>query len=175
MVAGVSPTIRRASLVDREVVLAFHRALYLDHRSALMPEGLEILYAYRRFEEVLHEDVEAMLRDRGVVVLVAEAEDEALGYATGSIRDVPRRVLHRKGVLGDWYVAPSARGLGVGRQLFDALLEHFREEGCSLVETMTWPFNTGTRAAMGRLGFQEVQVTYRMHLDEEELPPPDGD
>lgn len=140
-----------------------------------MPDELEILYAYRGFEDVLREDVDAMLRDRAAIVLVAEEADVALGYASGVVRDEPRRVLHRKGVLGDWYVDPAARGRGVGRQLVDALFERFRDEGCSVVETMTWPFNTGTRAAMERLGFREVQITYRRCLDDDELPYPDDD
>lgn len=161
-------SLRRAELADRDTIQRFHRALYLEHRSALMPEGLEILYAYRDFENVLREDVDAMLRNPGTTILVAEDEAERLlGYVSGMVEHDPRRVLSRKGVLGDWYVEPDARGLGVGRKLVDGLFAHFRVLGCSVVETMTWPFNTGTRKAMAKLGFEEIQIVYRQSLSED--------
>lgn len=164
--------LRRAELADRDTIQRFHRALYLEHRSALMPDGLEILYAYRDFENVLREDVDAMLRSPGTTIFVAVdtsvgAHGRVLGYVTGMVEHDPRRVLSRKGILGDWYVEPDARGLGVGRKLVDALFAHFRTLGCSVVETMTWPFNTGTRKAMAKLGFDEVQIVYRQSLSED--------
>lgn len=161
--------LRRAELADRDTIQRFHRALYLEHRGALMPDGLEILYAYRDFEGVLREDVDAMLRNPGTTIFVAhDANDpRLLGYVSGMVEHEPRRVLSRKGILGDWYVEPDARGLGVGRKLVDALFAHFRTLGCSVVETMTWPFNTGTRKAMTKLGFDEVQIVYRQTLTED--------
>jgi RimJ/RimL family protein N-acetyltransferase len=163
----MSITLRRAELADRETIQRFHRALYLEHRSALMPEGLEILYAYRDFENVLREDVDAMLRNPGTTILVADEGERLLGYVSGVVEHDPRRVLSRKGILGDWFVEPDARGLGVGRRLVHGLFAHFRTLGCSVVETSTWPFNTGTRAAMGKLGFSEIQITYRQALTED--------
>ncbi len=164
----MSFSLRRAELADRDTIQRFHRALYLEHRSALMPEGLELLYAYRDFENVLREDVDAMLRNPGTTIYLAEdAAHRVVGYVSGMVEHDPRRVLSRKGILGDWFVEPEVRGLGVGRQLVQALFAHFRALGCSVVETMTWPFNTGTREAMGKLGFEEVQIVYRQSLTED--------
>jgi GNAT superfamily N-acetyltransferase len=160
--------IRRADLTDRPVVQAFHRALYLDHRASVMPEGMERLFAYRSFQTVLAEDVAAMLRDPSVVVLLALAErdlgEEAIGYISGTIESDDRRVIRRKGVVGDWYVAEELRGSGVGRRLFETLESIFAEAGCGLVEVATWPFNEGTRKALGKLGYEEIQITYRKEL-----------
>lgn len=161
--------VRQARLEDLEVVYRFHRALYLDHRGAIMPEGMEILFAYRQFPHVLREDVEAMLRGEASVVLVAEDVDAGphprpIGYASGTIQNDPRRVLSRKGILGDWFVAEDARGSGVGRRLVEVLFAIFQESGCSVVETSTWTFNTETRKAMDALGFREIQVTYRKEI-----------
>ncbi len=158
--------LRQADLADRPVVEAFHRALYLEHRGSVMPAGMERLFAYRSFETVLAEDVSAMLRDPSVVVLLAVGDGKAIGYITGSIENDERRVIRRKGVVGDWYVDPSVRGSGIGRRLFETLETIFAEAGCGLVEVATWPFNRGTRKALDRLGYSEIQITYRKELGE---------
>ncbi|HJL02767.1 MAG TPA: GNAT family N-acetyltransferase [Polyangiaceae bacterium LLY-WYZ-15_(1-7)] len=158
--------LRQAQLSDRDRIVFFHRALYLEHRGEIMPPELGPLYAYRGFEEVLRDDVDAMLRNPATHLLVAEDEGgEPLGYVSGYIANDPRRLLSRKGVMGDWYVVPGSRGRGVGRRLFEALLGIFREAGCSQVETSTWPFNTATRRVMEELGFREIQITYRAPID----------
>ena len=109
--------LRRADLADRPVIEAFHRALYLGHRASVMPVGMERLFAYRSFGAVLAEDVAAMLRDPSVVVLMAfaqvEGPEEAVGYISGSIESDERRVIRRKGVVGDWYVEERFRGASV--------------------------------------------------------------
>ena len=156
--------LRRATLADESAVRGFHRALYVEHRGSVMPAGLERLFAYRAFEDVLAEDVRAMLRDEDVVVLVAENDEGPLGYISGTIENDERREIRRKGVVGDWLVVEQARGGGIGRLLFETLEAIFREAGCGLVEVATWPFNEGTRAALGALGYHEIQITYRKPL-----------
>ena len=158
--------LRQADLADRPVVEAFHRALYLEHRAAVMPAGMERLFAYRSFETVLAEDASAMLRDPSVVVLLAIGDGEAVGYISGTIEHDERRAIRRKGIVGDWYVAASHRGTGIGRRLFETLEAIFAEAGCGLVEVATWPFNASTRKAVERLGFAEIQITYRKELGE---------
>jgi len=158
--------LRQADLADRPVVEAFHEALYLEHRASVMPAGMERLFAYRSFETVLAEDVAAMLRDPSVVVLLAIGDGEAVGYITGTIENDERRVIRRKGVVGDWYVDESVRGAGIGRRLFETLETIFVEAGCGLVEVATWPFNEGTRKALDRLGYSEIQITYRKEFGE---------
>ena len=161
----MSVSVRQARLEDRDALVSLHRALYIEHRGEVMPAELAPLYAYRRFDEVLAEDVAAMLRNPATTLLVAEDDDgRPVGYASGYVQHDPRRLLSRKGVLGDWYVRPEHRGAGVGRQLVDALFAIFEDAGCSVVETSTWPFNTATRAAMEHLGFREIQIVYRKEL-----------
>ena len=157
-------TFRRATGKDLAVVEGFHRALYLEHRASVMPAGMNRLFAYRAFETVLAEDVRAMLRDEEVVVLLAEEAGEAVGYISGTIESDERRAIRRKGVVGDWLVSEALRGEGIGRRLFETLEAIFREAGCGIVEVATWPFNTGTRAALQRLGYFEIQVTYRKEI-----------
>ncbi len=157
--------IRRAHRGDLAQVLRFHHALYIAHRDAIMPAALADFYAYRRFPEALRDDVDALLRSPRSVVLLAERAGEAVGYVTGHHEDDDeRRVLRRKGIVEDWYVAPEARGAGLGALLLEALAEAFRAAGCEVLESATWPFNAGARRAHEALGFQEIEVKYRRRL-----------
>jgi len=145
-----------------------HRRLYRDHREMVMPPGLEPLYAYRDFDQVLRDDMDAMLRDPASQVLLAEQDEAPIGYITGRTRLESHRLLGRRGVLEDWYVEPEARGQGIGRALFEELLSRFRDAGVQVIESGTWPFNAGARAAHEALGFVETEIRYRRLLPDTE-------
>jgi len=156
--------LRQASSADRDALVALHLALYVDHRETVVPSAHEELYAYRDFESILRGDVDAMLRNTSTSILVAEEAGAVVGYVTGYVKNDPRRLLSRKGVVGDWYVLPEMRGRGVGRQLLEALLRVFEGRGCSVVETTTWPGNEGARSAFEAAGFAEILITYRRSI-----------
>lgn len=156
--------IRSATRADHAVVLRFHRELYIRHRDELARPDVVPLLAYRDLEGTLRDDVEGLLSGRDTRVLLAEREGEALGYITGHVESDPRRVLVRKGVVEDWFVAKSERAQGTGKLLLDTLLEGFRRDGCTVAESGTWAFNEGARRAHAQAGFLEIEVKYRKRL-----------
>jgi ribosomal protein S18 acetylase RimI-like enzyme len=156
--------IRRAKRGDRNALVTLHEALYVTHRDAVLPKERIPLVAYRDFRVVLREDVDAMLANEATAVLVAEREGKIVGYITGTIENEPRRVLARKGVVGDWYVSRALRGQSVGKSLLTTLEAIFLEAGCEVVESQTWSTNDVARRAHEAAGFLEVQVVYRKAL-----------
>jgi ribosomal protein S18 acetylase RimI-like enzyme len=88
----------------------------------------------------------------------------ALGYITGRVTVEPRRVLPRRGVVEDWYVAPDSRGAGVGSSLLHELEARFAAAGCEVIESATWSSNEGARRAHDALGFREIRVMYRKRI-----------
>jgi len=156
--------IRNATRADYPVVLRFHRELYIRHRDELARPEVIPLLAYRDIEGTLRDDVEGLLSGRDTRVLLAEREGQAVGYVTGHVEVDPRRVLTRKGVVEDWFVAKSQRGQGTGRLLLDSLVEGFRRDGCQVVESGTWAFNEGARKAHAKAGFIEIEVKFRKRL-----------
>lgn len=156
--------IRRATRADRSAIVAMHEALYVAHRDAVLPPERVPLVAYRDFRRVLRDDVDAMLASDGIAVLVAEREGAIVGYVTGHVDEEPRRVLPKKGVVGDWYVVEGARGLRIGARLLAALEAVFVEVGCEVVESQTWSTNDGARRAHEAAGYLEIQVVYRKRL-----------
>lgn len=153
--------IRLAGQSDRSAVIAMHLSLYVDYRSKMMPPGHEAFFAFHNFEQVLRDDVDAMLRNPSTLILLAWEGRDVIGYATGYLQEEPRRELPKKGTLADWFVVPERRGKGVGKALAETLFDRFRQRGCDVLETRTWPFNTGTRKTMESMGFEEVEIVYR--------------
>jgi GNAT superfamily N-acetyltransferase len=160
-----APEIGRATSADRDVVVEFHRRLYIEHRDSIVSPALSAMLAHHDFEEVLCHDAEAILRNpEGIVFLARDAEGE-LGYISGHFEVDRRRVLTTKGVVEDWFVVPKARRHGVGRLLLSALTDFFVSHGCQVLESRTWAFNPEARRAHEKLGFDEIEVVYRKRLD----------
>jgi GNAT superfamily N-acetyltransferase len=157
-------TIRAARRADYDVVLRFHRDLYIKHRDELARPDVVPLLAYRDLEGTLRDDVEGLLTSRDTRVLLAERAGQPVGYITGHVEVDPRRVLTRNGVVEDWFVLKAERAQGTGTLLLDTLTEHFRREGCQLVESGTWAFNEGARKAHLKSGFLEIEVKFRKRL-----------
>lgn len=153
--------VRDARPEDREVLRRFHRSLYVDHRDGVVDRTDVPLIDYHDYEGVLADDLAALMADQSAVVLVAEQDREVVGYITGRVRVEPRRVLPRRGVIEDWYVAEGARGAGVGRALLLELERRFAGRGCDLVESATWADNDHARKLHESLGFREIRIVYR--------------
>jgi GNAT superfamily N-acetyltransferase len=160
----VTLEIRPASRADRDLMIVFHHALYVDYRKEILEAELEPLYAYQNLGRALREDVDAILASPRAVGFIAEEDGTPIGYITGHVEEDARRVLARKGVVEDWYVEPDARGKGVGKALFDTLVEAFGERGCVVLESTTWAGNTGARAAHQALGFHDIEIKMRREI-----------
>jgi len=156
--------VREARESDHDLLIGFHRSLYLDHRNRVVADEDLPLLEYRDYERILDDDLRALLHDRNSHVLIAESADSALGYITGRVTIEPRRVLPRRGVVEDWYVIPESRGVGLGALLLRELEERFKVAGCDLIESATWSGNEGARRTHDALGFREIRVMYRKRL-----------
>lgn len=156
--------IREAELADRDLLMGFHRSLYQQHRDRVVPAHDLPLIDYQDYERVLCDDVGALLSDRNSFVLIAEADDVAIGYITGRVTMESQRVLPRRGVVEDWYVVDESRGQGVGALLLGELEKRFIGAGCQLIESATWSGNEHARKVHQTLGFREIRVIYRKPL-----------
>ena len=159
-------SVRNASPGDEETIVRFHRALYITHRDQVIDQRLLPLIDYQNFDNVLAQDVHSLLANSEKFVFVAELDEEKIGYITGHVEHEPRRVLQRRGVIGDWFVVPEARQHGVGKRLLSHLEDNFVRHGCEAIESATWAFNESGKRAHDALGFDEIQITYRKKLGE---------
>lgn len=93
-------------------------------------------------------------------VLVAESEGAVVGYAySGAYR--PREAYARTRETSV-YLADGARGLGVGRRLYDALLDRLRADGVHLAVAVVALPNDASRALHLACGFDSVGVLHEV-------------
>lgn len=156
--------VREAQESDRQVLLDFHTSLYQGHRDQVVADEDLPLIAYRDYDRLLADDLRALLSDRNKHVLLAESGGKAVGYITGKLTVEQGRVLPRKGVVEDWYVAPEARGVGIGAALLQELEARFIAAGCDVIESATWTSNESARRVHEALGFREIRVIYRREV-----------
>ena len=156
--------VREADDSDRQALISLHRSLYQGHRDEVVAEQDRPLIEYRDYDRLLSDDLQALLKDPSTHVLLAESEGVAVGYITGRVTAEPRRVLPRRGVVEDWYVAPDSRGNGLGASLLRELEARFAAAGCDVIESATWATNEGARRAHDALGFREIRIMYRKRI-----------
>jgi ribosomal protein S18 acetylase RimI-like enzyme len=111
---------------------------------------------------------------RSGVALIAEEDDRAVGFIFCVLGDVGRKTAH----ITDLYVAPEARGRGVGTALLAAIIEPAREAGFDHVSLEVLTRNNEARRLYNRLGFVPVDVfmvaplgAFAERLGSDERPP----
>src|SRR6267143_6868942 len=127
-------------------------AAWLRIRHALWPEGSEAEHREeidRFFVIHAQEPLAVLLAENGAGGPIGFAELSIRPHAEGCRSD---RVAYLEG----WFVAPEARGRGVGRALIAAAADWGRSQGCSEFASDAQPDNAGSAAAHRALGFTEV-------------------
>ena len=137
--------VRSAAPADAAAWLAMRQALWPDHEGRW--HATEIA---QFFGGTLGMPLE---------VLIAEDDDgRALGFAELFIRPYAEGcVTNRVAFLEGWFVAPEARGRGVGRALIAAAEAWARAQGCTEFASDAEIDNETSAAAHRALGFEEVE------------------
>lgn len=92
--------------------------------------------------------------------LVAAAGGEVLGWA--AVSPVSARRVYAGVVEDSIYLAPAARGRGVGRALLTALVASTERAGIWTVQAGIFPENAASLALHRAVGFREVGVRERL-------------
>lgn len=150
-------TIRELEEGDLGVWLEMRRALWPEATVAELEEDVAPYWSRR------------VIQGLPTVVLIAEKEGKAVGFAEVSLRPVAAGcVTSPVGYLEAWYVAAEFRKRGVGGALVKAGEEWARSKGCKEFASDLLVKNDVSRAAHGRLGFlgNERVLTFRKGLEE---------
>jgi aminoglycoside 6'-N-acetyltransferase I len=126
--------------------------LWLDLRRALWPEESD-----DQHRKEIAEFFAGTLPEPQAVLLACDGMGTVVGLVELSVRPFAegcrsRRVAYLEG----WYVAPYARGQGVGRALLRAAEDWGRAQGCTEFASDTEPDNANSSAAHLALGFEDV-------------------
>lgn len=132
-------------------------ALFRDLRLTALqrsPEGFASSYEAEKDRDVAW--FAGRLKD--AVVFVAFRDAAPLGMAGFKVHDTPK--MAHKGMLWGMYVAPEARGLGVGRRLVQAVLDYAQGK-VEQVQLAVTAENPSARALYEAMGFEVYGVEPR--------------
>ena len=130
---------RTATPADVPVLVELARAL----RSEVENERGGALWLAREARpEPLDRTLSALLHRADAAVVVGTIDGAVVGYGTVEVETL--RDGSRLGVIGDLFVEPGARAVGVGESIADAVVAFCREAGCAGIDAPALP---GARAA----------------------------
>jgi L-amino acid N-acyltransferase YncA len=89
--------------------------------------------------------------------LVARAGDQVIGWA--ALSPVSRRSCYSGVAENSVYVAGTARGMGVGKALMEALVTESERAGIWMLQTSIFPENAASIAIHKACGFREVGLS----------------
>jgi len=107
----------------------------------------------------------SQLPDPEVVILVAERDNDIVGYAYARLE--PRdwnNLLDACGELHDLFVSDTVRRQGVARLLVDAARERLRQKGAPRLVLHTASKNGAARRFFASVGFRETMVELTQEL-----------
>ena len=146
--------IREAAEADLPTLLLFEQGLIREER----PFDPTI-----RPDPVLYYDMEALIRDPGTCLLVAERDGEvvASGYAT---RRTPRHYLDHQAYayFGFMYTLPAHRGLGINGRIIGRLREWARQRGLYEIRLTVYRDNLPALRAYEKAGFGQHLLEMRL-------------
>lgn len=141
-----SVTVRRADPADLPRIAAIYDEQVLNAVSTFDLEPAPLSYWAARLAST----------EVGDHLLVAEVDGVVRGYAYSS--SYRPRPAYRHTRETSVYLDPEARGQGLGRQLYDALLALLREDGVHTVLAVVASPNPASEALHGSCGFERVGV-----------------
>jgi ribosomal protein S18 acetylase RimI-like enzyme len=154
MTQPINITIRPATFEDTGLLAdlgarAFAVAFEKDNTPEDMVAYLEANFSY--------EKIATELADANSTFFIAEAEQQACGYAKLKKGELPESVSNSKTIeLERLYTLPEYFGKGVGDALMKACFDAAKQAGFEAVWLGVWEHNLRARAFYRKLGFREV-------------------
>ena len=93
--------------------------------------------------EPVEDALRSALTDHDHLVVVGAVEEAVVGYGVARFNEL--RDGGRLGVIGDLFVEPDFRGVGVGEAMMDLLVDWCEEQGCFGVDSVALPGNRETK------------------------------
>jgi ribosomal protein S18 acetylase RimI-like enzyme len=148
-------TIRRAASSDVERIVELGLLLQ-EHVEKSNPLIWRIT---EEGKKLIRQKVETDMANGSVQILLAEADDEVIGYVRGEVTSRSDHVPRTVGQVSLMYVVKQFRRKGVGRRLMEELCKFFN---LNKAEDLTVRYVIGNKEAEGfwrKLGFESIITT----------------
>jgi ribosomal protein S18 acetylase RimI-like enzyme len=150
---------RPATPADLAVVVTLARALRADLREL---RGGELWEMHEAAAEPLDAVLRQWLSRADACLVVGTVADVVVGY--GAVEVQPLRDGSRLGVIGELFVEPEARAVGVGEAIADRLVAFCEEHGCRGIDATALPGHRAAKNFFERSGFTARALTMHRRL-----------
>lgn len=89
---------------------------------------------------------------------VADEEGKLLGFVAGRVIIEEDRILDKVGIIEELFVTENARGMKLGIQLMEKILEILAEKNCEVYRTSAYINNTVALSLYRRFGFIDEAI-----------------
>lgn len=145
--------IRPLEKSDKEQMLKLMKEFWIDYnRGRVISDGLKKFEELKNPLDTMKTEFEEYLNWIG---FVAEENDEILGFIIGRIKDKDHKVIDKEGYVEEFFVTEQMRSKGIGRKLFDRMVEEFKSKGCKSIGTDAYATNTKALDYYKKLGFND--------------------
>ncbi len=122
--------------------------------------------------EPVEDALRAALADHDHLVVVGSVDDSVVGYGVARFNEL--RDGGRLGVIGDLFVEPDFRGVGVGEAMMTLLVDWCEEQGCFGVDSVALPGNRPTKNFFEAFGLVARAIVVHRAFDADDGAPDDG-
>lgn len=151
--------IRRATIDDKKELIRL--IIKFDNNTQKTLSQIQTkIRAYRDLAQMTKDRVSKYFSDPNYIVYVAEDNGTLRGYASGEIQEKKYRIYDKAGYVENWYVEKDFQSHGIGKQMFDKLVDAFEKEGCTHVALDTSIENEKAIGIYEHMGFTKRHVTF---------------
>jgi ribosomal protein S18 acetylase RimI-like enzyme len=151
-------TIRRLEKNDREelikLLIAFDEPDY-----PLSKENSTFREYKKDISLVAAEVADDYLNNPMYIIFVAEQNGQIEGCIVGEIKSIQFRKYDKEGYMTGWYVHPEYRHHGIGKDLFEKLVEEFKKANCTHIALDTKVENIKAIEIYEHMGFFKRTVS----------------
>lgn len=153
--------VRKATTIDQEKIVNLRIQLQ-QHGEQSNPLIWRITKAGR--QKLVH-DVSHLLTDDTSLVIVAEQDNNIVGFAYGQILRRTEYKPNKAGIIGMIFVLENHRRHGIGTQLIHELCKYFEAENVSHISLRYVLGNKEAEAFWQHLGFTPILYTSATNLE----------
>jgi len=152
-------TIRELKYEDCEkaaVLLLELDALHVQNRKEIKPEILDLQYRKKHLTDHL-------LANKNNMALVAEENNEIIGFVSGETRAIGNHLIFRDSVVGqinDLIVRRDYQKRGVGRKLINEMEARLRTMGADHLDLKVYDFNKDAIRFYEQIGFKRKIIVF---------------
>ncbi len=155
--------IRKATKKDLGVIVDFAGKLLLEHEK----EFSDFPKLSKNFHQAVRRYHRNFIKRPKTVGFLAIENNKAIGLILGEEKkDYPVFEKNERpiGHVGNFYVEPQFRNMGIGKKLFSELKKWFRKRGLEKIEISLTSSNRIVKGLYKELGFKPYEEKWRMFL-----------